>query len=107
VFRIFSARGPAVPLCTWVASDRTRGLEHVTVGIQHGTGPKAVATLRDAGHPVPAQWHVFSDHSKRGLVVAVPLEAPDDDVLRWLLRAGEALTMVPLTGSWRAEIYAG
>jgi hypothetical protein len=28
-----------------------------------------------------------------------------DDVLGWLLRAGEALTRVPLTGTWQAAIH--
>jgi hypothetical protein len=107
LFRVFSARGPAVPVCTWVAGEHTRGVEHISIGVQHGAGPKAVTTLAEAGHPVPTDWHVFTDHPKRGLVVAVPLATPDADVLAWLLRAGGSLTAVALTGRWHALVYTG
>jgi hypothetical protein len=48
---------------------------------------------------------VLSDHPRRGLVVAVHPDAPHDDVVRWLLSAGTALSRIPVTGSWRVEIH--
>jgi hypothetical protein len=32
-------------------------------------------------------------------------DAPHDDVVRWLLSAGTALSRIPVTGSWRVEIH--
>jgi hypothetical protein len=108
VLRLFSGRGPTVPVCTWVPNERTRaGVEHVQIGIQHGAGPKAVDRLADAGVPIPSTWQTFADHPKRGLVVAVPPTESNVAVLDWLLRAATALTAVPLTGTWRALVYTG
>ena len=99
-FGLFSGRGPDVPLCTWVPGPP------VEVGIQHGAGAKAVQALRNLGEPVPDGWRVTQDHSRRGLVVVVPGDVPDERVLDWLLRAGTALAShLKLAGWWRAAIY--
>ena len=101
-FGLFSGRGPDVPLCTWVPGPP------VEVGIQHGAGAKAVQALRNLGEPVPDGWRVTQDHSRRGLVVVVPGDAPDERVLDWLLRAGTALAShLKLAGWWRAAVYVG
>jgi hypothetical protein len=106
MFRLFSGRGPLAPVCTWVPGERTRrGVEHVSVGVQHGSGPKAADRLADAGVPIPSAWHLFSDHPKRGLVVAVPTNEANATVLEWLLRAGTVLSAVTLTGTWRALVH--
>jgi hypothetical protein len=105
-FGVFSGRGPMVPVCSWVPGERSRnGIEHVALGIEHGTGAKAVDRLAGRGLPVPDGWEVMQDHPKRGLVVAVPPAAPAAEVLVWLLEAGAALTLIPLTGEWRALVY--
>jgi hypothetical protein len=101
-FGLFSGRGPDVPLCTWTPGPP------VQIGIQHGAGPKAVDILRNLGEPVPEGWRVTQDHSRRGLVVAVPDGTPSETVLDWLLRAGTALAShLELAGWWRAAFYAG
>ena len=102
---LFSGTGPAVPLCTWVAPDAGQKPPHAELGILHQSGPKAVRTLTEAGVAVPDHWVVLADHPRRGLVVAVHPESPHDEVLDWLLRAGAALTRVPLTGAWQAAVH--
>ena len=101
---LFSGSGPAVPVCTWVAPQATQKPPHAELGILHKSGPKAVRTLAAEGITVPEGWKVLADHPKRGLVVAVHPDSPQEDVLAWLMRAGAALTRIPLTGSWQAAI---
>lgn len=103
--RMFSGRGPTVPLATWApAQDR----DPSTAGIEHGEGPGAAALLAEARTPVPDGWRVLQDHPKRGFVVAIPAATTTeelDTVLRWLLRAAGALCAWPRTGEWRAMVY--
>jgi hypothetical protein len=75
------------------------------LGILHQSGPKAARALAESGVAVPEGWVVLSDHPRRGLVVAVHPDSAPLDVLDWLLRAGAALTRVPLTGAWQAAVY--
>lgn len=102
----FSARGPDIPLCTWVPPQRhRRWTEPQTVGVHHGAGRKAVDRLAAAGVDVPAGWRVVQDHPRRGLVVAVPDEASHASIVTWLVRAGTVLCAVPLSGWWRAAVH--
>lgn len=107
MFSIFSARGPVVPLGTWTPPSTTRRgrADPAMIGLQHPAGTRAKKLLADAGHPVPAGWTVTQDHSRKGVVLAVPPSADDADVLSWLLTAAELLTVVPLMGGWRAVVY--
>lgn len=115
---LISGRGPDVPLATWTpgAARRRRSgqgsstagavmTEPPSVGLQHASGPAAATRLRELHHPVPQGWVVLQDHSRRGLVVAVPPAVAHGDVLRWLLRAASALSTVPLDREWRAAVY--
>ena len=56
---------------------------------------------------MPDGWVVLQDHSKKGLVVAVPPATGHADVVEWLLGAATLLSTVPLTGQWRAAVYGG
>ena len=106
LFGIFSASGPAVPICTWMPGKwRGERRERVSIGVQHAAGPRAVARLGSVGVEVPAGWRVRQDRPRRGLVVMVPAEQDHDTTLNWLLRAGAALSAVPLTGAWRAAVF--
>jgi hypothetical protein len=101
---IFSGRGPAVPELSWVPGrPGRRGTPPISVGVRHATGPKLVDRLAGYGHPVPDDWDVIDDSPKRGLVARLPDAVDHGEVLAWLLRAGEAVTAVPLTGRWRAS----
>lgn len=105
--RLFSARGPQIPLCTWTPGEigRNDRLGPETVGVQHSAGMKVRPLLEKRGHPVPDGWAVRSDHPKRGLVAEVPLSVGHWSVVRWLVAAGETLSLPPTTGRWIASIH--
>jgi hypothetical protein len=105
---LFSADLYEVPVCTWVAGSVARhGLAPDSLGVQHATGPRAVARLASLGHPLPDGWRWVQDHPRRGLVVRPPVGTPYGEELTWLIGAGTALSGVPLTGRWRALVYEG
>lgn len=105
---VFSARGPDIPLCTWVPPQaKRRGwVELQSVGVQHGAGGKAVDKLAARGVEVPAGWRVMQDHSRRGLVLAVPDSVEPATIVEWLIEAGTALCPIQLSGWWRAAVHA-
>jgi hypothetical protein len=105
---LLSGRGPDVPVTTWTPGEARKGRpEPPSVGIQHAAGPGAAGRLEAARRPVPKGWVVVQDHSRRGLVVAVPPAVDHLEVLDWLLSAAGVLSAVPLGRRWRAAIYAG
>lgn len=103
--RLFGGLGPAIPLCTWTppAPNRRRP-GPATIGVQHGTGGRAVPRLTDLGLGLPAGWTVRGDNPRRGLVVELRGPADDRTILDWLLAAGEALATTPTTGRWLAAV---
>ncbi len=104
--RLVSGRGPAVPRANWVPADFSRRRpEPVSVGILHATGAGAVAHLAEKDVVVPGRWKVAADHSKRGLVLFVPIDIPNISVIEWTCRATRALTRVPLETGWRVAIH--
>jgi hypothetical protein len=104
---IFAPPAPSIPLGTWTpAPPPRRGrAQPATIGLQNPTGRKAKFQLLDAGHPVPRGWVVLADHARRGLVLAVPPEVSHGETVAWLLRAGALLSVIPVTGRWRAAVY--
>ena len=94
VGNVFSNRGPAVPMATWHPGDRAAGIEH-------GTGSKL-----GGGVLVPAGWRVVQDHPRRGLVVRVPDDVEDAEVVRWLVELGEQLSPLPTAGRWTAVVFS-
>ncbi len=108
VSRWFSAKGPAVPMATFVAG--REGSVH-TVGLSHGLGRKVAAELAAAGVRLPDGTKVRQDHPKRGLVAEVPAvsavatTAGLDLVARFLLDGAAMVSSVPTGDAWRAEIY--
>lgn len=105
VVAIFSARGDAVPLATW-APAREPG-HRPSLGIEHGSGPKAIERLAERDLPLPPGWLKVVDHPRRGLVVGAAVDATVDNMLWWLLTASHLLSTVPLTGSWMARVFDG
>ena len=103
--QIFSANGEKVPLSTWSAPTRPGG--RATVGIEHGSGPKALARLAEHDLALPPGWLKLNDHPRRGLVVVTGGGSSDADVLWWLLAASHTLSVVPLTENWLASVYRG
>ncbi len=103
---LFGTAQPPVSMGTWVPAGggrRDSGAE--TVGFMHPRGRRAVNQLASAGVMVPAGWRVGQDHPRRGLIVRPPSGTPHAEVLSWVLRAGAALAVVPLTGRWQARVY--
>lgn len=100
-----SGRGPAVPMATWSPAD---GPGPVTIGISHGTGPKALDRLAADGLGLPPSWRKRQDHAKHGIVAEAPATTSPDDVLAWLLPAMAALSpRVAVGENWVAEVYEG
>ncbi len=98
-----------VPTVTWIpgrpgGDGATRSVE---VGLLHASGPRLARHLADIGLPVPAGWKVTQDHPRRGLVLRVPAEAEDREVVGWLLQAATAACTVPTTGRWEATVHPG
>jgi hypothetical protein len=104
--RVFSPRGPEVPLGSWVPGARKRGrVEPVSVGLQHHAGPRSLWRLRDAGHPLPEGWRMRADHPRRGLVLDAPDGEDPDVTLQWLITAAELLTDFELPAEWHAGVF--
>ena len=103
VVAIFSAIGDAVPLATWSAPEKPGG--RATLGVTHGSGPKALARLERFGVPLEPGWLKVADHPRRGLVVASPPDIELDHALWWLLTASHVLSTVPLTENWLARVF--
>jgi hypothetical protein len=103
---LFGSAQPPVSMCTWVPPRRgRRARDEQTVGIMHPKGRDAVSQLASAGISLPPGWWVRQDHVRRGLIVHPAIGAPYEQVLDWSLRSGAALTVVPLTGRWKAQVY--
>jgi hypothetical protein len=102
----FTARGPYIPVASWVPGERTRqGVAYTALGLQHGRGGKVADWLAEQGLPIPEGAEVLDDHAARGLVVAVPPATDHEVALGWLLDAADRLCEVQLTGEWRAVVH--
>lgn len=103
VVAIFSNKGDTVPLATWTPPKVVGG--RASIGIEHGSGPKAIERLAEHDLALAPGWFKVADHPRRGLVVNAAPDADPADVLWWLLAASHALSPVPLTGAWLATVY--
>jgi hypothetical protein len=102
---LLTGRGMPVPLATWMMGSQRRGrVASATLGLQHGTGPRARERLAAEGVAVPDGWIVTQDHPRRGLVVEVPEGVDDATALAWLLRAASALCPVSFD-RWVAVVH--
>jgi hypothetical protein len=101
LFALFSGPRFDVPEASWVPSHKPG--DPVSIGIRHAHGQRAARQLVERGHHAPDGWRLRMDHPRRGLVIEVPLEADDREVLDWLLSATILLTNVPLLEGWLAE----
>jgi hypothetical protein len=107
VSKLFSGRGPMVPMATVVAAkgERRRGLVH-SVGLEHRSGPKALDTLRAAGVERPDGLVRRQDHAKRGLVLEFGPDLPAETLVRFVVDAAVALTPIVLPDAWVASSYS-
>ena len=103
---LFGSPGAPVSMCTWMPAGSGRaGAGEQTVGVLHPRGRDAAAQLARLGEGIPPGWRVSQDHARRGLILHPGAGDPASDVLDWMLRAGAALAVVPLTGMWQARVY--
>ena len=106
LFAIFGTRASPVTMATVIPPKvERRDTEGVSVGLMHPTGGKAVARLRQAGVDIPDGWVVRQDHVRRGLVLRTPPAAPENEIVTFSVRAGDALCLVETTGRWQAVVY--
>lgn len=106
MFAIFSARGPIIPVATWIPGYRTtKGYVHTSVGIMHPTGRSAIDRLATRGAPAPSDWVIEQDHPKRGLILRVPPATSVREVLAAMLRMTATLTPFPFDDEWLATIH--
>lgn len=105
VFSVFfGSASPPVSMCTWTPARKDRSDSFETVGILHPRGRNVVRQLAELDVALPQGWRVRQDSPSRGLVVGVP-PCPHAETLDWMIRAGSALSKVPLTGVWKARVY--
>lgn len=103
---LFGTAQAPVSMCTWMSAGSRRGASvGQTIGILHPRGRFATRQLGELGVPPPPGWRVRQDYARRGLIVHPSPGAGAFDVLDWTLRAGAALAVVPLTGTWQARVY--
>ncbi len=103
IFAWFSARGPQVPVGTFVAgTDR----DPASVGLAHGSGRGAADRLVDAGVTAPGDWVARQDHAKHGLVWEIHPQRVDAPAVATLLTEGTVvLSTLPTTGGWVATVH--
>ena len=104
VGRLFSGRGPVVPMATWFPRhERRGGTEPTQLGIAHAAGKGAVPRLQERGVALPEDWVVIQDHQRRGIVVAVPPWAEVEAVVRYVAGALVVLSPFETGGELVAE----
>lgn len=105
VFKLFTAKGPAIPLGTWVPGHHHRDKwQPASVGLQHAGGRDASKLLEERGVTEPEGWNRRQDHIKRGLVYELP-EGQDPKVaVEFLVDAMAQLVAFPLSGRWLAIV---
>ncbi len=103
VGRLFSGRGPVVPLATWFPEhDRRGATEPTQLGIAHAAGKNAIPRLGARGITLPDDWVVVQDHQRRGIVVAVPPWAALDSVVGYVASALVVLSPFETSGDFVA-----
>ncbi len=102
-FAWFSARGPRVPVGTFVAGNDGAP---ASVGLAHGSGRGAGDRLEDLGVQAPSDWSPRQDHAKHGLVWQVhPQKVDAAAVAEILLKGTTALASVPTIGGWVVTVH--
>ena len=103
---LFGGGNSGITMCTWIPGRHEQhGGKPSTLGIAHVTGRRAVAQLAASGVVVPKAWFVEQDHLRRGLVVRLPPDELNEEVLSWSLRALRALSAPRQVRGWRADVY--
>jgi hypothetical protein len=103
---VLAPRTPGAVMATWAPQTVTRkGPQGATIGLLHPAGRFAARQLASLGVPVPDGWTIRQDNPRRGLIVIARVDAPQQEVLDWIIAAGAAVSTLASTGYWRADIY--
>ncbi len=103
IFAWFSARGPQVPIGTFVSAGSNMA---ASVGLNHGTGRGASERLIAGGVGVPERWVLKQDHPRTGLVWEVhPLGVDAAAVARLLLEGTSLFCPISVEGQWIATLH--
>jgi hypothetical protein len=124
-FAVFSKRGPAVPMASWVVeapkrkragptlagptpsgstlAGPTLGEASVEIGILH----PAAGPVRALLQPLPDGFHVTQDHPKRGLVIRSESTSTIDtrETVAWVLASLTELCRVDRRADFDAVVY--
>lgn len=102
----FSGRGPAVAMATWTPPTREDRVRPAQIGLEHGTGPKALERLAEIGVGLPERWFKRQDHAKHGIVAELPSDENPSVVIAWLIVAATILrTSVEPGEQWIALVH--
>ena len=102
----FAGRGPAVAMATWTPAARGAKPRPAQIGVEHGTGPKALARLAEVGVELPQGWIKRQDHAKHGIVAELPDGEDPAVVITWLIVAATLLrTIVEPGEDWIALVH--
>ncbi len=102
-FAWFSARGPKVPVGTFVPGNNQSS---ASVGVAHGSGRGASDQLKEFGIKPPGGWVSRQDHAKHGLVWEMnPHHIVASEVASLLLQSTVGLSTVPTTGGWVVTVH--
>lgn len=106
---LFSAKGPLLPVATFVPGTRGRAgqVGPSSLGLQHPEGRKVAAVLRARGVTPPDGYRVVSDNPRRGLVLEAQGPGELAEVADWLLVATGAVCPSDFDGWWRAMVFRG
>ena len=86
-------------------SGLTRKADSGLVGIEHGTGPKALERLSEKGLTLPHGWIKVQDHAKNGIVIKSLAGSDYESVMNWLINACQLLCPISLDDHWIAEVH--
>ena len=76
------------------------------IGLEHGTGPKALERLAEIGVGLPERWVTRQDHAKHGIVAELPADEDPSVVITWLIVAATVLRTVVEPGEhWIAVVH--
>ena len=102
-FAWFSARGPKVPVGTFVPGNQQN---LASVGVAHGSGRGASDQLEKMGIKSPEAWISRQDHAKHGLVWEItPHQVVGSEVVSFLLQSTVGLAAVPTVGGWTVTVH--
>lgn len=81
-------------------------MQPAQIGLEHGTGPKALERLAEIGVGLPEQWVIRQDHAKHGIVAELPVDENPSVVVTWLIVAATVLrTVVDPGEQWIALVH--